>query len=184
MPTTFNEIQLLKRRFFAMRNGVIADCMRRAGSPYKIIFGLNLPQISEIAESTPHTREMAETLWQNRSTRESMLIAPMLCPVTEFRDADASQWVMESPTDECTDVLCHKLLRHMPNAYELAVDMASSPESNLRYAAMRVLWHFIHSHSQEIMEIAKTEAKRNDRHTLLPAHQITDEIEFFTDQSR
>ena len=45
----FNPLQNIKRRFFALRNGVIADTLRRAGSPFKIIFGLNLPQLAEIA---------------------------------------------------------------------------------------------------------------------------------------
>ena len=35
-----NEMQIVKRHFFAMRNGIIADTLRRAGSPYHIIFGL------------------------------------------------------------------------------------------------------------------------------------------------
>ena len=60
--TSFNDMQTVKRAFFAMRNGVIADTLRRAGSPFKIIFGLNLPQISEIAARTPHTAGLAERL--------------------------------------------------------------------------------------------------------------------------
>ncbi len=64
-------MQQIKRRFFAMRNGVVADMLRRAGSPFHIIFGLNLPQIVEIASEIPETQReaMADALWQNRSTR-------------------------------------------------------------------------------------------------------------------
>ena len=58
----YNDMQLVKRRFFAMRNGIIADTLRSAGSPFKIIFGLNLPQIIDIASQTPHTIELAEQL--------------------------------------------------------------------------------------------------------------------------
>lgn len=47
--TTFNKMQLLKRRFFAMRNGAVADSLRRQGADYRIIFGLNLPQLVDIA---------------------------------------------------------------------------------------------------------------------------------------
>ncbi len=39
----------IKQRLYAMRNGVIADSLRNAGSPYRSIFGLNLPQLTEIA---------------------------------------------------------------------------------------------------------------------------------------
>ena len=35
--TDFSRLQQVKRRFFAMRNGVIADTYRKAGSPHHII---------------------------------------------------------------------------------------------------------------------------------------------------
>ena len=48
----YGPMQTVKRRFFAMRNGVIADVLRKGGSPFRTIFGLNLPQIAEIAADT------------------------------------------------------------------------------------------------------------------------------------
>ena len=42
----FNQTQEIKRRFFAMRNGIVADTIRKAGLQDKMIFGLNLPQIT------------------------------------------------------------------------------------------------------------------------------------------
>ena len=50
----FNQIQLIKRRFFAMRNGIVADTIRKAGFDYRMIFGLNLPQLKDIAAELPH----------------------------------------------------------------------------------------------------------------------------------
>ena len=76
----FNQMQEIKRRFFAMRNGIVAETIRRGGLQYKMVFGLNLPQIAEIAEGLPHTQELAEQLWADSRTRESMMIAPMLYP--------------------------------------------------------------------------------------------------------
>ena len=52
-----------------MRNGIVADTLRKAGSPYRIIFGLNQPQISEIARVTGCNHEMAETLLADNHTR-------------------------------------------------------------------------------------------------------------------
>ena len=51
----YNQMQIIKRRFFAMRNGIIADTLRKAGLDYRMIFGLNLPQITDIAADLPHT---------------------------------------------------------------------------------------------------------------------------------
>ena len=42
-------IQEVKHRCYAMRNGAVADTMRRLGAPYRVIFGVNLPQLKEIA---------------------------------------------------------------------------------------------------------------------------------------
>ena len=39
------QIRQIKSDFFSLRNGEIADTLRKAGSPYKIIFGLQMPQL-------------------------------------------------------------------------------------------------------------------------------------------
>jgi len=80
----FNPMQQIKHQFYAMRNGAIADNMRRQGAPYRIIFGVNLPQLNEIARNTAKSAEMAEALWNNTSTRESMLLAPMIYPHEQY----------------------------------------------------------------------------------------------------
>ncbi len=176
--TQFNELQQVKRHFFAMRNGVIADTLRKAGSPYRIIFGLNLPQIAEIAEMTPHTVELATALWNNTSTRESMLIAPMLYPVENYTDDLAMEWLSQSPTAECTDILCHRLLRHMPDSYGFGCRLAQMTEPAYRYAAMRLLWHFIGRHPEDLKKIFVKEYERNDPHTRTIACQAIDETDY------
>ncbi len=122
-------MQQVKRHFFAMRNGIIADTLRKAGSPFKIIFGLNLPQISDIAAQTPHTAELAERLWANDTTRESMLLAPMLYPAEAFTADDARRWVEAIPAAEVADILCHRLLRHLPFAWELAEELTDTDDA-------------------------------------------------------
>ena len=76
----FGDMQNVKRRMFALRNGVVAEALRRGGCPYRIVFGLTLPQLDEVASVTPHTVTLAQMLWDNDSTRESRLLAPMICP--------------------------------------------------------------------------------------------------------
>ncbi len=94
----YNRMQIIKRRFFAMRNGIIADTLRKAGLEYKIIFGLNLPQITEIAAEQPHEADLAEELWADRRTRESLMLAPMLYPAAELPDGyvphPRQKWLM------------------------------------------------------------------------------------------
>ncbi len=179
----FNPIQSIKRRFFAMRNGVIADTLRRAGSPFKIIFGLNLPQLVEIASETGKNPEIAEALWMNRSTRESMLLAPMLLDPAAISKERALAMVSQVPSAEVADLLCHRLLRLTPYAFELAVRLASSPQSMDRYCSMRILWHFMSTRIDEVCGIAKAEIGRNDAITLRLAMQICDEIDFIRENA-
>lgn len=139
-------MQTVKRHFFAMRNGIIADVLRRGGSPFKIIFGLNLPQIVEIASATPQQRELACRLWENTSTRESMLIAPMIMPRESFTIDDARTWTAQCPCFEVADILCHRLLRHLPFALDLVKEFLGSENEMTRYAGVRLACNIRHLH--------------------------------------
>lgn len=152
-PKQYNPMQQVKRNFFAMRNGVVADVLRRAGSPYRIIFGLNLPQIVDIAYETEHTRELAEQLWANTTTRESMLMAPMLMPFEEFGADDARRWAAEVPDVECADILCHRLLRHLDFAIDLAKEL-STKSGMERYVGARLGRNLAYSEPKGAMEAA------------------------------
>lgn len=176
--TEFNPLQKIKREFFALRNGVIADTLRRAGSPFRIIFGLNMPQITGIATEVGYDIDMAHLLWANTSTRESMLLAPMLLDPSAVTAGEAKNMVGQSPSAEVTDVLCHSLLRKMPDAFGIACALAGEEGGMQRYAAMRLLWRYIQSDTERVLAMARKEMARKDDFTLAPARQIVDEIDF------
>lgn len=180
--TEFNEMQTVKRRFFAMRNGAVAENMRRLGANYRIIFGLNLPQIVDIAKNTPNSSELAEALWKNQSTRESMLMAPMIYPKEKFVFETACKWVSQVPTAEVADVLCHRLLRYMDYALQLVRIMSKSSVAMERYVAMRLMFNLLPSNVNEIEQIAKKELNRNEPLTTLLCRQLIDEIEFLREE--
>lgn len=143
---SYRPMQAVKRHFFAMRNGVIADTLRMSGSPFRYIFGLNLPQLVEAAAMFGKSRELAEELWANTTTRESMLLAPMLMPVEEFSEEDARRWIESLPAVEVADILCHRLLRHLPFAGELAYSLAEDENADMtRYTAGRLAINIMYS---------------------------------------
>lgn len=107
--TEYSPMQKVKRRFFAMRNGIIADTLRRGGHPCRMIFGLNLPQISEIAAETGPSKALALELWADRRTRESLLMAPMIYPAGEMTPETALEWMRQVSVAEVADILCHRL---------------------------------------------------------------------------
>lgn len=172
----YNPMQLVKRRFFAMRNGVIADTLRRAGSPFRIIFGLNLPQLVDIAADFRGDAALARALWANTTTRESMLLAPMLMPDDGFAVDEARLWVSQVPAHEVADVLCQRLLRRLPYAWTLAEELSASGQPMERYTALRLALNLLHGDPQRALAIAEADPSSP------LARQIREEVAFLGEQ--
>lgn len=176
----FNDMQQVKRHFFAMRNGVIADVLRKAGSPFRIIFGLTLPQLTEVAQATGHNPELSHRLWENRTTRCSMLLAPMIMPPDEMTGEEAMKWVDEAPPAEVIDVLCHRLLRRLPFAADMVARLKDG-DDHRRYAAMRLALNLVRDPAARLDDweiMAREEESRNMAMTRGVARQLADEIDF------
>lgn len=171
-------MQTVKRNLFAMRNGIVADSLRKAGSPFPIIFGVNLPQLDEIADKTGKNRELADKLYSDNRCRESMLLAPMLYPQEEMTLEKALDWLSRSNAVEVTDILCHKLLRKLPFADEIAAKALESESDMVRYGGIRLLWNLLPSPAVNFKEAILKEAERKSRLTMRPATSLLEEIDF------
>lgn len=152
-------MQAVKRRFFAMRNGALAEQMKNGGAGYKINFGLLQSQVSEIAaqvlEGTLDERpelldreglaELARSLRDNTTTRESQLIAPLLFPVEMLSEGEARDWLLSVPSAEIADTLCLKLLRNHPAAPAISADILADTSATemQRYSALRLLLNLL-----------------------------------------
>lgn len=153
----FNEMQTVKRRMYAMRNGVIADALRKGGSPFRVIFGLNLPQLVEIAAGMGKDIDIARRLWANTATRESMLLAPMLMPSEDFTMEEAVEWCRQVPACEVADILCHRLLRHEPYALELARLLIAEDGAMAHYTGMRLMCNIAPRYPDEARRVGEAE---------------------------
>lgn len=171
----------IKQRLYAMRNGVIADSLRNAGSPYRSIFGLNLPQLTEIAKELPQSAEIADSLRENADSRECQLLAPMLYPVGSLTQNHASEWIKSLKSQEAADILCMKLLRHQPYAMQLVDNFTTSNSDMERYAALRLMFYFISGNIEKARNIASEEFNRNNPATKAIAYSILDEISLLCD---
>lgn len=181
MTSQYSPLQQVKRRFFALRNGALGEIMRRQGADYKIIFGLNIPQLAEIAEQTPHDAILAQELWDNKTTRESQLLAPMIFPKDQFTIEIARQWANSISTAEVADILCHKLLKHMDYAIEFADELITADRSISRYLALRLLFNLLPAHIEQTSKYATEEASKNDIITRYLCQSIISEISFITE---
>jgi hypothetical protein len=82
MTETIKEI---KHYFMTYRNGIVADTLRSAGMTcYRIIFGLNVPQLAEVSRRYQQSIELAQALWADKGVRESRLLAAYIFPPQEI----------------------------------------------------------------------------------------------------
>ncbi len=121
-------LQDIKKNFYTFRNGIIADTLRKAGMPYKVIFGLQIPQIAAIARELQPSMELADTLWGDKEVRESRILATYLYPREEVTEEKALELLSAVITPEESDMLAFRLLKHLPFAAELAGKIESDPQ--------------------------------------------------------
>lgn len=175
-------IKGIKTDFFALRNGEVASRLRKAGSPYKIIFGLLVPQLEQIAAGVVHTSALAEALWKNKSTRESRLLATMIYPLEEFSLEKAERWAEEFDTMELTDMLCFRLVRNVAGAEGLVAKNFDSNDVCRRYFALRLAMNLLIIGKLEDIDAVRSMAEKeyagNFSETKYLSFQIIEEIDF------
>ena len=142
-PLGHEELKKFKHEFYTYRNGIIADRLRSAGDCHKIIFGLNIPQLVNIANEYGKNVETARLLWNNSTCRESRLLAPMLFPIEIMQYDEACQWIESIENIEIADNLCHKLLKRLNYAQELIIKYSTHDSDILRYTAFRLAINLI-----------------------------------------
>lgn len=175
----YNRMQQIKRDIFAMRNGIVAETLHRAGSPYRFIMGVNIPQLKEIAARYSGDAELTALLRADSDSRESQLIAPMICPGGSVSQADARQWLGSSRSREATDVICHSLLRHEDYAVDLAAEcLAAESDDTLAYAGIRLLWNLVNSDPATVREMAVAELSKDRQATQAEAQRLIEEADF------
>ena len=121
------DLQSIKKDFFVFRNGIVADTLRKAGMPHKVIFGLQIPQIAAIAKDLTPSSELAEALWNDSEVRESRILATYLFPVDEMSLEKATLLLGSVRTPEESDMLAFRLLKRLPFASEILKEAEKDP---------------------------------------------------------
>ncbi len=133
----------IRKEFFALRNGMIADTLRKGGLEQKYIFGLQLPQIKEIASrfrpaDDEESAALARALWSDRECREARLLACHLMPAASMPDEEAIKWADDVATREEADILAFRLLRYHPHAAAIANDLEKEDNTLKNYTAAAI----------------------------------------------
>lgn len=171
MLTTIPEI---KKEFFAYRNGIVADMLRKNGDPHAFVMGCQLVDVISIAQRIEHTVDMASAMWSDKKHRECRMIAPMLYPAHLMNEETALQWALDIECNEIADVVCHRLLRKLPFAPTLAMRLVANADVQVRYTGWRLVLNLMIMGSQldmvslcELLDKEKAAQPRRDIARLL-----------------
>lgn len=136
--------QGIRRQFFALRNGLLADTLRKGGMDQKYIFGLQLPQIKELSarvrEAVGESDIMTTVrdLWADRECREARLLAIHLMDSSKTDMEEALSMAANIRTREEADILAFRLVRFLPEAAEIANRLDRQDSPLLQYAAVAI----------------------------------------------
>ena len=140
----------IRKEFFAFRNGIVADKLRKAGDPHSVIMGCLLVDVQAIVQrakdaisNNEQLADIASELWSDTNSRECRLAAPMLYPAREMTLDNALQWCQTVETVEVADNLCHKLLRHTAEADELFRKLIADEKPLVKYTGYRLLLNLL-----------------------------------------
>lgn len=136
-------VQQIKKEFYAYRNGIVADTLRKHGDSHHYIMGCQLTDVMAVAANYECSMPLASKLWADIDHRECRIIAPMLCPPNDFNSEMAVSWCNSVENDEIADVLCHRLLRKLPYAVDLYKQLVNNESAQVRYVAFRLLLNLI-----------------------------------------
>lgn len=164
-----------------MRNGIVADALRHSSSHYRMIFGLNIPQLVDLAASLGKDKELALKLVDDSATRESQLLAPMIMPHEEIKNQhDALQWISRLKSQEAIDISCLKLLKYYNNPISISKACLLQEDFLAKYAALRLLWNIYPRFPKECLALLADSSFDDDKLLKSMADNLKEEIKYIT----
>lgn len=136
--TTTEKLQLIKRDFRSLMNGTAAASLREKGLHYRLIFGVEWPQLMRLSAEIGKDHDLAQALWKE-DIRECRLLAGLIQPVETFSLELADVWIetMHYPEEAQYTVL--SLFHHLPHVSEAAFNWIARSEEMYRLCGWLVL---------------------------------------------
>lgn len=131
-------MQLIKRDFRSLMNGTAAASLREKGLHYRLIFGVEWPQLMRLSAEIGKDHDLAQALWKE-DIRECRLLAGLIQPVETFSLELADVWIetMHYPEEAQYTVL--SLFQHLPHVSEAAFNWIARSEEMYRLCGWLVL---------------------------------------------
>lgn len=153
MHETVRQIKAQLRLFM---NGVLSQSLREKGLQYRLIFGVELPRLREIAANYEPNHELAQALWKE-DIRECKILAAYLQPTDTFDSELADFWMESIHNTELADYVCMALFRRLPYASQKAFQWMASENHIEVYTGFRLMTHLIAQHGTEMNDRSRDE---------------------------
>ena len=185
MNTTIQDIlREIRKEFFAFRNGIIADKLRKAGDPHSMIMGCLLVDVMAIAQRTRESigdeeklAAIALELWKDTNSRECRLAAPILYPNRLMTNDMSREWCETVETIEIADNLCHKLLRQLPDAGSLYRQLIGDERPLVKYTGYRLMLNLLLLGKEQSSDSLKTIVEAEGENASAPLSQLLKDIQ-------
>lgn len=148
-------IKDIKGKFRLFMNGVISQSMRDKGMDYKLIFGIEVPRLKEIAAQYEKNHEVAQALWKE-NIRECQILATMLQPTDTFYPEIAEIWIESMRMPEQAEQAVMHLFQHLPYATEVVFQWMADERVYFQFCGFLLMTRLLMK-GQELNERAAAE---------------------------
>ena len=124
MEDTDKKIQDIKKDFYSLRNGMVADSLKTIYPKEKLIYGLTVPEFISISQKYSKDKITGLKLWADKRVRESRIFALYMIPVDTLTMDEAVNMVLDVDGIEEGEMLAFRILRHLPYRKALYSDLS------------------------------------------------------------
>ena len=149
-------VRQIKAQLRLFMNGVLSQSLREKGLKYRLIFGVELPRLKEIAAGYEQSHDLAQALWKE-DIRECKILAAYLQPTDTFDPELADFWMEGIHNTELADYLCMALFRRLPYASQKAFQWIASDNRMEAYTGFRLMSHLFATLGTEMNERSRDE---------------------------
>lgn len=112
-------VAYVKKLLRAAMNGPLSQSLREKGLGYRLIFGVDWPRLTTIANEIGKSHQLAQDLWKE-DVRECRLLAGLVQPTESFYPDIADIWVESMHYPEEAQYTVMSLFCHLPYASDRA----------------------------------------------------------------
>jgi len=144
--------QALISKIKLLRNGDIADAMKRTGAEYKMNWGVSLVILRQIAKEFQPDHVLALKLW-NKQWRETMILATLLDEPQKVTEEQMDFWTKSFENNETAEIASTHLWVKSKFAFAKALEWCRGKKHLVRFTGIHLIGRLAITEKQAIDEM-------------------------------